>query len=624
MAVVMLAVALPMLWLPVGASAQSQSQNQSQSQSQKINQAAAQVLLWTADNSYTAFKSAPTTATAGPATIIFETSPATGNTFGMTHTLTFDASTPGYNHDVNVNIIASPFDTNGGRHEVQVNLTPGKYRYFCAIPGHGEMVGELVVTAGGPTDTTAPQVSANVSGEKDVDGNYVGSATVTVSATDSESGVDKVEYALDGGAFTTYSAPVSVNQVGSHTVQYRATDKAGNASAVASVSFKVVAPPAQDKTAPQVSAQVTGDKDTDGNYVGSATVTITATDSESGVDTTEYSIDGQPFALYTKALEVNQPGKHTVSYRATDKAGNTSNVESVTFTVADSGPKDTTPPTVSASVSGTKDADGNYVSSATVTITAADTESGVDKVEYSLDDGAFQAYTAPVSVNQLGKHTVRYRAADKAGNASEAGSVTFTVVAPKQDDTTPPTVSAQLTGSMDWAWNYVGSATLTITATDSGSGVDTIEYSADGQPFALYTKPLVIDQPGEHTVSYRATDKAGNTSDVATATFTVVVAPPTAKTPLTVTAASRCIGTSAYLAVTAVNDGDVPATIELNTPFGTKTVADVAPGKQAYQSFNTRAKQIDAGKVTVTGTSFIDGKKVTSSYEADYNAISCG
>ncbi|WP_405146371.1 multicopper oxidase domain-containing protein [Sphaerisporangium sp. NBC_01403] len=94
--------------------------------------------------------------------------------------------------------------------------------------------------------------------------------------------------------------------------------------------------------------------------------------------------------------------------------------------------------------------------------------------------------------------------------------------------------------------------------------------------------------------------------------------------PLTVTASSRCVGTSAYVAVTAVNDGDVPATVTLTTPYGSKTVADVAPGKQAYQSFNARAGQIGAGKVTVTGTATIDGKKVTSSYDATYNAISCG
>ncbi|MEU8280062.1 glycoside hydrolase N-terminal domain-containing protein [Microbispora bryophytorum] len=99
---------------------------------------------------------------------------------------------------------------------------------------------------------------------------------------------------------------------------------------------------------------------------------------------------------------------------------------------------------------------------------------------------------------------------------------------------------------------------------------------------------------------------------------------PPAEVKLTVTASSRCIGTSAYLAVTAVNDSDVPATITLTTPFGSKTVADVAPGKQAYQSFNTRAAQIDAGTVTVKATATIDGKQVTSTYNADYSGASCG
>ncbi|MGI5160095.1 sugar phosphate isomerase/epimerase family protein [Microbispora sp. CA-102843] len=96
------------------------------------------------------------------------------------------------------------------------------------------------------------------------------------------------------------------------------------------------------------------------------------------------------------------------------------------------------------------------------------------------------------------------------------------------------------------------------------------------------------------------------------------------KVPLTVTASSRCVGTSTYVAVTAVNDGDVPVTVTLTTPYGSKTVADVAPGKQAYQSFNARAGQIGAGKVTVTGTATIGGKQVTTSYDATYNAISCG
>ncbi|MEV6986896.1 hypothetical protein AB0M95_37345 [Sphaerisporangium sp. NPDC051017] len=527
-AVVLVALTLPALWLwSVEAAAQTQS---ARTQSAQPGLAAAQVLTWTADDSMTKYKSTPATATAGPATIVFENSAATGNTTGMTHTLTFDVSTPGYNHDVTLNIIASPFDAGGGRHEVQVNLTPGKYRFFCAIPGH-QMVGELVVTDGGPTDTTPPQVSAAVSGDKDANGNYVGSATVTVSASDTESGVDKVEYSLDNAAFAAYSAPVSVNQTGAHTVKYRATDKAGNTSPVGTVTFTVVAPQEKDTTPPQVSATVSGDKNPDGTYVGSATVTVTASDTESGVDKIEYSLDGQPYAVYTSPLVAAQPGAHTVSYRATDKAGNTSAVGTVTFTVVAPQEKDTTPPQVSATVTGDKNPDGTYVGSATVTISASDTQSGVDKVEYSLDDAAFAAYSAPVSVNKTGAHTVKYRATDKAGNTSPVGSVTFTVVAPDQKDTTPPQVSAQLTGNQDWAWNYVGSATVTISATDADSGVATVEYSLDGQPYAVYTSPVVAAQPGAHTVSYRATDKAGNTSAVGTATFTVVKATPDCPKP---------------------------------------------------------------------------------------------
>jgi hypothetical protein len=127
-----------------------------------------------------------------------------------------------------------------------------------------------------------------------------------------------------------------------------------------------------------------------------------------------------------------------------------------------------------------------------------------------------------VSVNAEGSHTVKYRATDKAGNTSPEGSVSFKVVAPSGGDTDPPQVSAQVTGNQDFAWNYVNSATVTISATDGDSGVDKVEYSLDGQPYAAYAKPFAVNQPGSHKVLIRATDKAGNTSDVFTAHFTVV------------------------------------------------------------------------------------------------------
>ncbi len=302
-----------------------------------------QVLTWTAGDAYMNYLSFPTTAVAGPTTIVFENSAATGNTTGMPHTLTFDTSNPDYNTDVNVNITANPFDAAGGRHTLDVTLTPGVYHYFCTMPGH-IMTGELTVTAGpGGGDTTAPETSASVSGTRDASGAYVGSATVTVSASDAGSGVASVEYALDGGAFRAYSAPVQVGAPGQHTVAYRATDKAGNVAAVKSVDFTVVAPPAQDTTAPETSASVSGTRDAAGSYVGRATVTVTASDADSGVASVEYALDGGPYLAYTAPVVIDREGGHTLLYRATDRAGNTSTPQSVSLEVTAGAPPSNCP-----------------------------------------------------------------------------------------------------------------------------------------------------------------------------------------------------------------------------------------------------------------------------------------
>ncbi len=536
-------------------------------------QVQAQVLTWTANNSFTAYASTPSSATAGPTTIVFENSAATGNTTGMQHTLTFDTTTPGFNHDVNVNILADPFDGQGGRHQVDVVLTPGKYRYGCAIPGHGAMVGTLVVTDGGG-DTTAPAVTAAVSGDRDPEGRYVGSATVTLTATDSGSGVARVEYSLDGGTFGTYSAPVTVTAPGAHTVTYRATDNAGNTSVPQSVSFTVVQRPAPDTTPPVVNAGVTGQQD-HGDYVGSATVTLTATDTESGVDRIEYSLDAGSYTTYTAPVTVNVPGVHTVTYRATDKAGNTSVPQSVSFTVVLPPVPDTTPPVAAAQVTGERNADGAYVGTATVTVTATDTESGVDRIEYSLDGAPYAVYTAPVAVNQPGGHTVGYRAADKAGNTSTAGTVAFTVVQRPAPDTIPPVVTAGVTGERSADGAYVGTATVTVTATDTGSGVKSVEYAVDGGAFGAYTAPVTVTAPGAHTVRYRATDNAGNVSPVGSVSFTVVQRPAPDTTPPAVTASvtgernatGDYVG-SATVTLTATDSGSGVARIEYSLDGG--------------------------------------------------------
>ncbi|WP_371674331.1 DUF1080 domain-containing protein [Streptomyces sp. NBC_00289] len=394
--------------------------------------AAAQVLTWTAGDDITAYGSAPTTAVAGTTTIVFENSAATGNTTGMPHTLTFGTSDPEYNDDVQLNILANPNDDQGGRHTAEVTLTPGRYFYHCTIPGHGQMQGILVVTEGGGEDTTAPEVSAEVSGARNAQGEYVGSATVTVSATDTGgSGVDRVEYALgDAGAWQPYTTPVVVDQVGSHRVRYRALDKAGNVSAEKSAAFTVVAPPSDDTAPPETSATVSGERNADGTYIDMATVTVSASDTGSGVNTIEYAVDSGAWQPYTAPVMVHQVGTHAVRYRATDRAGNVSADKRVEFTVAAAPPRDTTAPVTGVGVDGTRNSAGAYVGNARVTVSATDEGgSGVDRIEYSLDGGPYIAYTASVVVDRAGTHSVAYRASDKAGNTSAARTVSFTVVA---------------------------------------------------------------------------------------------------------------------------------------------------------------------------------------------------
>ncbi len=480
-----------------------------------VEPAADQVLTWTAGDSVEAYTTAPAQAVAGPTTIVFENSEATGNSTDMSHTLTFDRSTPGYNHDVDLNLLAYPDDGSNGRHTAEVTLTPGKYRYFCAIPGHGTMVGEFTVTDDGD-DTTPPTVGAAVSGPQNPDGHYLGQATVTVTAQDAQSGVASVEYELDDTGFKPYAAPVVVSAIGDHTVQYRATDHDGNVSPTGSVGFRVVERP-EDTTPPTVTAAVTGEQDADGNYLDTARVTVTATDADSGVKTVEYQLDGGAWTPYQAPVDVNTPGMHMLHYRATDHAGNVSPEGMAHFTVVE---QDSVPPVVTAAVSGTQDANGNYVDKATVTVTATDAGSGVASVEYQLDGGAWTGYTVPIEVATNGAHAVTYRATDAAGNVSAVGTATFTVV-PSDGDGTPPTVSGWLTGNQNARWEFVDRATLNASATDAG-GIRSIEYALDGGTWTPYTTPVVITAAGAHTVKVRATDNAGNVSPELSGTFTIV------------------------------------------------------------------------------------------------------
>ncbi|MEU8298878.1 discoidin domain-containing protein [Micromonospora sp. NPDC048909] len=137
----------------------------------------------------------------------------------------------------------------------------------------------------------------------------------------------------------------------------------------------------------------------------------------------------------------------------------------------------------------------------------------------------------------------------------------------------------------------------------------------------------IVKTPGRYTVigDLIRPDYVGDAGATRTTlTLTVGDVPPAPAWDVEVQARTQCIGTNAYVSVNARNGDDVPLTIELITPYGSRTVSDVAAGNSAYQAFNARAKSIQAGTATVKATGTVDGQPVTAQIEAPYGAVSCG
>ncbi|MBI2439454.1 MAG: hypothetical protein HYV45_02550, partial [Candidatus Moranbacteria bacterium] len=83
---------------------------------------------------------------------------------------------------------------------------------------------------------------------------------------------------------------------------------------------------------------------------------------------------------------------------------------------------DTIPPTTTLSFSGTQGANDWYTSDGIVTFTATDNEngSGIDKTEYSFDNGTtWNLYTDLFTISTEGETILQYRSTDKANNQEE-------------------------------------------------------------------------------------------------------------------------------------------------------------------------------------------------------------
>src|SRR5438445_2981203 len=280
----------------------------------------------------------------------------------------------------------------------------------------------------GSPDTVPPVASASLSGTTGAANWFVSHVNVTLSATDDSSGVAAIHFRTDGGAWQLYAKPVAVSAEGSHSIDYYATDLAGNNESSHTATFHI------DTVAPVTLAQVAGTLAGDGSYVSSVTVTLTASDATSGVQSEQYRVDGGPWRTYSVPFTLGANGTHMLDYFATDVAGSAESVRGLSIRIT--GDSHVLPVSTLSS-SGVTGANGWYVSPVTVTLTATSGSGVATSIAYRIDGDVWVTYSQPFTLPD-GRHVVVYQATDADGYSEVSKSSSLIV------DSAPLSVHANL------------------------------------------------------------------------------------------------------------------------------------------------------------------------------------
>ncbi len=345
--------------------------------------------------------------------------------------------------------------------------------YSTDLAGNTESVKTALVRI----DKTAPTVT------DDATGAWSASAvTVKLTATDTGSGVAQILYSTDGSTPTIpYTGPVTVTDENYTTLKYLATDSVGNATTVKSATVRI------DRTPPASGT------DADPKWRSHpVNVTFWAGDTFSGVAETFYVLNGADPVAYTEPVLVSKEGTSTIEYWSVDAVGNAETHKFATVRI------DTTAPSAS------DDAPSGWVNGpVSLSISANDALSGIEKVRYSVDGSAPSlTYTGALTISDEGTTTVRYQAFDVAGNAGVEESVIVRV-----DDTAP--VSSD-DAPAEWVTDPV---TVALEASDAFSGVAQTYYSLDGADPLTYTDPVLVSAEGASTLEYWSVDEVGNVEE---------------------------------------------------------------------------------------------------------------
>ena len=218
-------------------------------------------------------------------------------------------------------------------------------------------------------------------------------------------------------------------------------------------------------------------------------------------------------------------GTNAFTFTTKDQAGNASAGRSVTIV------RDTTGPSLTA-VTATD------ITASSATITWTTDEAASSQVEYgpttrygqsTVTDSTLLT-THRVALSGLTDGTLyhaRVRSTDTAGNEALSADVTFTT---PPADTTPPTGSVTINSGAEWTSTLT--VTLTLSATDSESGVTKMTCSNDGstysndEPYATTKVWTLPSGDGSQTVYVKFADAAGNWSSPVSDSITVDTTPP--------------------------------------------------------------------------------------------------
>ena len=386
------------------------------------------------------------------------------------------------------------------------------------------------------------------------------------------------ECRVDGGAWTTCVNPYTVSPAlapGTHTIETRVVDAFGNAGSATSTTVVIDTTPPVAPTPSTTPASPTNQTTASIGISGEADATF-----ECKLDTGDWVACSNPTAITGLA-----DGPHTLQMRQLDAAGNTSPATSVSWTV------DTAVPSPAPTITGTPI---SPASTSSATLTFAATEAG-STLECSIDGATYTTCTSPLSLTGLseGGHVVKIREVDAAGNVGASSTASWIV------DTTPPNNPPTVTG-VPTGVTASGALSATFTG-DAGNGFQCkLDFGGWGTCTSPFSTSGLAD--GQHTLSVRQIDTAGNAGPSVSSMWTVDSTAPTAP-PLTGTPPALTSNTQPVFTFTG--DGDTTFECSLDgatwTTCSSPVQVDPALADGSY-TFSTR--QIDAAGNTGPVSSF--------------------